>query len=78
MTAAFILSTITIAHAAPKDGQQWGGDGHQKIRRVLLLSIDGMHATVSVGHELIEKSLSPTVTGGYVDAIGTPTAALLS
>ena len=32
---------------------------------------------VSVGQKLIEKSLTPTVTGGYQDAIGTPTAALL-
>jgi arylsulfatase A-like enzyme len=33
---------------------------------------------VSVGQKLIEKSLTPTVTGGYADSIGTPTASLLS
>jgi arylsulfatase A-like enzyme len=33
---------------------------------------------VSVGQKLIELSLTPTVTGGYQDAIGTPTAALLN
>jgi len=33
---------------------------------------------VSVGQKLIEKSLSPKVTGGYLDAQGTPTEALLS
>jgi arylsulfatase A-like enzyme len=33
---------------------------------------------VSVGQKLIEKSLTPTVTGGYMDGQGTPTAALLS
>jgi hypothetical protein len=32
---------------------------------------------VSVGEKLIEKTLTPTVTGGYVDAQGVPTAALL-
>jgi arylsulfatase A-like enzyme len=34
--------------------------------------------TVSVGEKLIEKTLTPTVTGGYVDAQGTPTLALLN
>jgi hypothetical protein len=33
--------------------------------------------TVSIGQKLIEKSLSPKVTGGYEDSIGTPTPALL-
>jgi len=32
---------------------------------------------VSVGQKLIEKSLTPTVKGGYVDAQGVPTPALL-
>jgi arylsulfatase A-like enzyme len=31
-----------------------------------------------VGQKLIEKSLSPTVTGGYLDGQGTPTTALLN
>jgi hypothetical protein len=42
-------------------------------------AIMGMNfQTVSIGQKLIQKSLSPTVTGGYQDAIGTPTAALLN
>jgi Type I phosphodiesterase / nucleotide pyrophosphatase len=42
-------------------------------------SIFGMNfQVVSVGQKLIEKSLSPTVTGGYLDNIGTPTPALLN
>jgi hypothetical protein len=41
-------------------------------------TIFGMNfQTVSVGEKLIEKTLTPTVTGGYVDAQGTPTLALL-
>jgi hypothetical protein len=32
---------------------------------------------VSVGEKLIEKTLTPTVTGGYLDAQGTPSPALL-
>jgi arylsulfatase A-like enzyme len=32
---------------------------------------------VSVGEKLIEKSLSPTVTGGYLDNQGSPTPALM-
>jgi hypothetical protein len=34
--------------------------------------------SVSVGQKLIEKTLSPTVTGGYLDGQGTPTSSLLS
>ena len=34
--------------------------------------------TVSVGQKLIEKSLSPVVVGGYLDAQGTPSPSLLS
>jgi hypothetical protein len=34
--------------------------------------------SVSVGEKLIEKTLTPTVTGGYLDSQGTPTPALLS
>ncbi|HLH95327.1 MAG TPA: alkaline phosphatase family protein [Xanthobacteraceae bacterium] len=33
---------------------------------------------VSVGEKLIEKSLNPVVSGGYLDAQGTPSPALLS
>src|SRR5262249_27569057 len=32
---------------------------------------------VSVGQKLIEKTTSPTITGGYKDALGTPSDALL-
>lgn len=42
-------------------------------------AIMGMNfQAVSVGQKLIEKTLSPKVTGGYEDSIGTPTPALLS
>ena len=42
-------------------------------------TIMGMNfQVVSVGQKLIEKTLSPKVTGGYEDAIGTPTPSLLS
>jgi hypothetical protein len=34
--------------------------------------------TVSVGEKLIEKTLTPTLVGGYLDAQGTPSAPLLS
>ena len=44
LTAALILSVLSNVHARPKDGQQWGDGDHHKIRHVLLLSIDGMHA----------------------------------
>ncbi len=44
LTAALILSSISIVHARPKDDQQRGDDDHNKIRHVLLISVDGMHA----------------------------------
>jgi hypothetical protein len=34
--------------------------------------------TVSVGQKLIEKSITPTVVGGYLDAQGTPSPSLLN
>jgi len=41
-------------------------------------AIFGMNfQAVSVGQKLIEKTLTPKVTGGYLDSIGTPTPALL-
>jgi hypothetical protein len=43
LTAALILSTVSTVYAGPKNGQ-WDGDGHRRIRHVLLISIDGMHA----------------------------------
>jgi hypothetical protein len=48
-------------------------------RRSQVPAIFGMNfQAVSVGQKLIEKSLSPVVTGGYLDGQGTPTASLLS
>jgi hypothetical protein len=44
LTAALIMSTMSTAYAGPKDSAQWNGDGHHRIRHVLLVSIDGMHA----------------------------------
>ena len=41
--AVFILFTISNVYAGPKDGRGWD-DGHRRIRHVLLISIDGMHA----------------------------------
>jgi hypothetical protein len=43
LTAALILSSITNVYARPRDGQ-WGDDDQHKVRHVLLISIDGMHA----------------------------------
>jgi len=50
-------------------------NGSPAPRRPTILGMN--FQTVSVGQKLIEKSLSPTVTGGYKDSIGTPTPALL-
>jgi hypothetical protein len=44
LTAALMLSSISNVYAQPRDGRQGGDDNHGKIRHVLLLSIDGMHA----------------------------------
>jgi len=43
LVAALILSTMSNVYAGPKDGRGWD-DGHRRIRHVLLISIDGMHA----------------------------------
>jgi Type I phosphodiesterase / nucleotide pyrophosphatase len=43
LAAAFVLFTLSNVYAAPKDGRGWD-DGHRRIRHVLLISIDGMHA----------------------------------
>jgi hypothetical protein len=45
LAGALALSTMSSAYAGPKDGQRWDDDhdGH-KIRHVMLISIDGMHA----------------------------------
>jgi hypothetical protein len=55
-----------------------GGKNHDGTARTSVPTILGMNfQAVSVGQKLIEKSLSPTVTGGYQDAQGVPTEALL-
>jgi Type I phosphodiesterase / nucleotide pyrophosphatase len=43
LVAALILFTMSNLYAGPKDGRGWD-DGHRRIRHVLLISIDGMHA----------------------------------
>ena len=45
LTVVLTLSPMSNAYAGPKNGRNWddGGEGH-KIRHVLLVSIDGMHA----------------------------------
>src|ERR1700722_1495782 len=45
LAAALALSTMSSAYAGPKDEPKWDDDhGGSKIRHVLLISIDGMHA----------------------------------
>ena len=54
-----------------------GGKTHDGASRAPAPAILGMNfQTVSVGQKLIEKTLSPVVTGGYLDAQGTPTPSL--
>ena len=56
-----------------------GGKNHAGTVRAPVPTILGMNfQAVSVGQKLIQKSLSPVVTGGYLDAQGTPTPSLLS
>jgi hypothetical protein len=43
LVGALILFTMSNLYAGPKDGRGWD-DGHRRIRHVLLISIDGMHA----------------------------------
>ncbi len=43
LTAALVLFTMSNVYAGPKDGRDWD-NGHRRIRHVLLISIDGMHA----------------------------------
>jgi hypothetical protein len=55
------------------------GRTHNNSSHAPVPAVFGMNfQAVSVGQKLIEKSLSPKVTGGYLDAQGTPTAALLN
>jgi hypothetical protein len=56
-----------------------GGKTHDGRSRAPAPTILGMNfQAVSVGQKLIEKTLSPVVKGGYLDAQGTPTPSLLS
>lgn len=58
---------------------QINGMTHNGMALAPVPTIFGMNfQAVSVGEKLIEKTLSPIVTGGYLDSIGTPTASLLS
>jgi len=50
-------------------------DGKKQARTPNLFGMN--FQVVSVGQKLIEKSLTPTVTGGYLDNEGRPTPALL-
>jgi Type I phosphodiesterase / nucleotide pyrophosphatase len=55
------------------------GKTHNGSASAPVPAVFGMNfQSVSVGQKLIEKTLSPTVTGGYLDAQGTPTDSLLS
>ncbi|HTC49726.1 MAG TPA: alkaline phosphatase family protein [Candidatus Aquilonibacter sp.] len=55
-------------------GKTHNGSGSAPVPEIFGMNFQ----TVSVGQKLIEKTLSPTVTGGYLDGQGTPTSALLS
>jgi predicted AlkP superfamily pyrophosphatase or phosphodiesterase len=44
LTAALLFSPLSNVYAGPKDGNDWDNEGHSRIRHVLLISIDGMHA----------------------------------
>jgi len=55
------------------------GKTHDGSARAPVPTIFGMNfQAVSIGQKLIEKTISPTTVGGYVDSIGTPSAALQS
>jgi hypothetical protein len=55
------------------------GMTHDGSRRAPVPTLFGMNfQAVSVGQKLIEKTLTPTVKGGYTDSVGTPSDALLS
>jgi hypothetical protein len=55
------------------------GKTHNGSASAPVPAVFGMNfQTVSVGQKLIEKTLSPTVYGGYLDAQGTPSPSLLN
>jgi hypothetical protein len=54
------------------------GKTHNGSRSAPVPAVFGMNfQAVSIGQKLIEKTLSPVVTGGYLDSQGTPTDSLL-
>jgi hypothetical protein len=55
------------------NGKTHNGSGSAPVPEIFGMNFQA----VSVGEKLIEESLSPTVTGGYLDAEGTPTLALV-
>ncbi len=55
------------------------GRTHNGAATAPVPTVFGMNfQAVSIGQKLIERTLSPIVTGGYLDAQGTPTEALLT
>src|SRR5580698_10283028 len=56
------------------DGKTHNGSASAPVPAVFGMNFQ----TVSVGQKLIEKTLTPTVSGGYLDAQGTPSPSLLS
>jgi hypothetical protein len=44
LASALIFSSMSNVYARPKDGQPFVDDDHNKIRHVLMISVDGMHA----------------------------------
>jgi hypothetical protein len=60
LAGALMLSSMPTVYAGPKDGRKWDDGDRHKIRHVLLLSIDGMHALDFVN---CAKGIS-TINGG--------------
>ncbi|HXW69956.1 MAG TPA: alkaline phosphatase family protein [Methylocella sp.] len=56
------------------DGLSHDGSATRRVPNVFGMNFQ----VVSVGEKLVEKSLPTPVTGGYLDAIGSPSAALLN
>jgi hypothetical protein len=55
------------------------GKTHNGTTPAPVPAVFGMNfQAVSIGQKLIERTLTPVVTGGYLDAQGTPTSALLA
>jgi Type I phosphodiesterase / nucleotide pyrophosphatase len=60
LTAALMLSPMSNMYASPKDRDDWDG-GHNRIRHVLLISIDGMHAADL--QFCVQHGTCPTIAG---------------